>query len=120
MPKVERANTYTCIRECFYQNKHFRQGDPFPEAWLAAGVPVGKHFAKTTEAADIIEKGTSVHSAMTAGDDKRSNVELLEVAKHMGVKLPQGWTRSQLWKAVVERENAMAKTSDDGGRQKGK
>lgn len=117
MPKVERPSSYTCIRECFYQNKHFRQGDPFPETWLAAGVPVGKHFAKTSEAADIIDKGTSVHSAMSAGDDKRSNQELLEVAHKMGVKLPLSWTRSQLWKAVVERENAMSKTETDTKRK---
>ena len=112
MPKIERPSSFTCIRECYYQNKHFRAGDPFPESWLTAGVPVGKHFAKTNEAADIIDKGVTVHSAMSAGDDKRTNKELIETAKQMGVKLPSQWTRSQLWKAVVERENATAKTAE--------
>ena len=120
MPKVVTPSTYTCIRECFYQNKHFLQGDPFPETWLKAGVPLGKHFAKTNEAPQIIESGVAESRPITAGDDKRTNAELIDAAQKLGVKLPLQYTRSQLWKAVIERENAIARTDDGQRPQKGK
>jgi hypothetical protein len=102
---IQTEPSYTCIRECYYQNKHFKQGEPFPENWFTAGVPVGKHFAKTNEAGEIIKIGKLKSQQMTAGDDPRSNDELKAILSKAGIEAESTWTRSQLWAAAIEHEN---------------
>jgi hypothetical protein len=113
MLKTENA-TYTCIRDCFYQNKLFKQGEPFPENWLKAGVPVGKHFAKTTEAHEIILTGKLKTQVICHGDDPRSNVELRKILKDHGIEDAENWTRKDMWEAVIGWEKAPAQKKSTG------
>ncbi|MCU0591728.1 MAG: hypothetical protein MUC57_09665 [Desulfobacterales bacterium] len=71
----EKHGIYTCTRACFYLNKFFSAGDPFPENWLENGYQPGKHFANTELAAAIFETGQKEHHALTHGDDPRPNAD---------------------------------------------
>ncbi len=119
MLKTENA-TFTCIRDCFYQNKLFKQGEPFPENWLKAGVPVGKHFAKSVEAHEIIRTGTLKTHVTCHGDDPRSNVELRKILIAAGHDSQDvtNWERRDLWEAVIGLEKNAATPKKSTGKEK--
>ena len=110
MARIKEFSTYTAIKDCYFANKYFRVGDPWPEEWLRNGVPPGKHFCRTDQAAEVINSAKLNNQALSAGDDKRSNDQLrAELTKHMG-KIPETWGRKQMWMELAKRDSAIART----------
>jgi hypothetical protein len=109
MIKTETAS-FTCVRDCFYLNKYFKEGEAFPENWINNGFKPGKHFAPRAEAGEIIRTGRLKTHVTCHGDDPRSNVELRKILADNGIEDAENWTRKELWEAVRNLENAAAKT----------
>lgn len=120
---VDKNETYICIRECYTYNKRFKVGDQFPMEWLQNDYFPNHHFMPADEAKHFIggTKSNKPRAVVCAGDDPRSNIQLVEALKAFGVHdVDPKAGRQELWKRLNTLENAQAKTGDSSKRGPGR
>ena len=106
---IKQESEFTCIRECFTFNKHFRPGDSFPQAWVEKGYQPNRHFVPARNAYEAIEQAKKDKSMFGCGDDTRSTEELKKELSTWISKIPANWTRKQIWLELRRHEAADAR-----------
>ena len=99
------------VKECYVYNKRFKQGDEFPEKWLAEGYLPNQHFAPASEAKTLIDFNREHRPIQCAGDDPRSTKELKAELLKFVKSFPEKWGRKEIWIDLQKHENAKAKTA---------
>ncbi len=109
---------YFCTEECFHVGKRFKVGDLFPPEWIERGtkeIQPNKHFRQmTSEQAKQIAKMQHEElkrkAPQSAGEDRRSTIELKTALQKHIKQVPESWSRKQIWLKLFEYEQAAAKS----------
>lgn len=109
---------YYCKTQCFHANKRFKVGDMFPPDWVANGVKPNHHFMRMTseqakQIAKMQQEELKRKAPQSAGEDRRSTIELKTALQKHIKQVPENWSRKQIWLKLFEYEQAAAKMNKD-------